>query len=122
MAVENCRAHEGVKYVIRKSHAAHRRKTACQRQQESGSAGQHDRSDPSEAYQYAGPLVILLVILLPAHKGIREGPAGNDLTIDSVIDDGHAHKGAESDHGAVDPGGALSAEYAELEQRDANQH
>src|SRR5215469_8337185 len=116
MAVENCRAHEGVKYVIRKSHAAHRRKTPYQRQQESGSAGQHERSDPSEAYQYAGPIVILL----PGYKGIREGPAGNNRTVDSVINEGHAHKGAEGNHGAVDPGGALSAEYAEPEQRDAN--
>src|SRR5215469_11674216 len=118
MAVENCRTHEGMKYVIRKSHAAHRRKTPCQRQQESGSAGQHDRSDPSEAYQYAGPVVILL----PVDKGIREGPPRNNLTVDSVINDGRAHKGAEGNHGAVDPRGAVSAEYAELEQRDANQH
>src|SRR5215469_2478114 len=118
MAVKNCRAHEAVKYVIRKSQSAHRRKTSCQRQQESGSAGQHDRSDPSEAYQYAGPVVILL----PVYKGIREGPSGNNLTVDCVINDGHAHKGAEGNHGAVDPGGALSAEYAELKQRDANQH
>src|SRR5215470_5151308 len=116
--VEDGRANNGLHDVVGKGHSAHRCQLPSNTGQSSGSRSEHHQTDPPEADQQAGPVVVKT----PIEGGKADVPVMGKVNMNSVQGDWNAQKQGHSNQSCIQLRRGLSTEEPKLEESHTGQH